>query len=386
MIKEAQVIAAQLVEWRRAFHRQPELGFEVFETGKRVAQVLQELGWRVQTGVGRTGVVAERGSGEPVIAIRADMDALPIQEVNHVPYASQVAGQMHACGHDAHTAMLLGVATLLSKQQLTGRVRLLFQPSEEVADDEGMSGAPRMIQDGAMQGVSLVLALHVDPAMPVGCIQIGSGAASGGVDSFFASIIGKSGHGAHPHETVDPIYLSAHVILALHGIVSRRLDPLSPAVVSLGSMHGGAAENIIPDRVDLSGTIRFMQPSVQQKIQREIQQAFQVARTLGGDFELRFETGSQPMNNHPQAVDLIEQAAAKVIGVQNILPPVPTLGAEDFGAFSNLAPGAMFTLGCRIEGDERMLHNSHFDINEGCLPVGTAILAQAAMDYLSKVS
>lgn len=384
MKKEAQAIAGQLVEWRRTFHRQPELGFQEHQTARKVAQVLQELGWRVQTGVGRTGVVAERGSGEPVIAIRADMDALPIQEVNDVPYASQVAGQMHACGHDAHTAILLGVAALLSKQNFSGRVRLLFQPSEEVADDEGMSGAPRMILDGAMQGVSQVLALHVDPAMPVGCIQIVSGPASGGVDSFFASIIGKSGHGAYPHETVDPIYLSAHVILALHGIVSRRLDPLAPAVVSIGSLHGGAAENIIPDRVELTGTIRFMDPHVQQQIHNRIQQAFQIARTLGGDFELRFEIGSQPMNNHPQAVDLIEQAAAKVIGVQNILPPVPTLGAEDFGAFSDLAPGAMFSLGCRIEDDERMLHNSSFDLDEACLPIGTAILAQAVVDYLDK--
>jgi amidohydrolase len=382
MKEEAHALAEQLVEWRRSFHRQPELGFQEYQTSRQVAQVLEELGWRVKTGVGRTGVVAERGYGEPVIAIRADMDALPIQEANDVPYGSQVEGVMHACGHDAHTAMLLGVAVLLSRQRLPGTVRLLFQPSEEAADEEGLSGAPRMIQDGAMQGVSQVLALHVDPAMPVGCVQIGSGAASGGVDSFFASIIGKSGHGAYPHETVDPIYLAAHVILALHGIVSRRLDPLAPAVVSIGSLHGGTAENIIPDRIDCSGTIRFMQPAVQQQIHSQIKQAFKVACTLGGDYELRFETGSQPMYNHPQAVDLLEQAAEKVIGIQNILPPVPTLGAEDFGDFSALAPGAMFSLGCRIEGDERMLHNANFDINEACLPIGTAILAQAVVDYL----
>jgi amidohydrolase len=384
MKKEAQAIAHQLVEWRRTFHRQPELGFQVFETAGRVSQILQELGWRVQTGVGRTGVVGELGSGEPVLAIRADMDALPIQEANEVPYASQVEGCMHACGHDAHTAMLLGVAALLSNQRFAGTVRLLFQPSEEVADEEGVSGAPRMIEDGAMQGVSQVLALHVDPSMSVGCIQVGSGAASGGVDSFFAAIIGKSGHGAYPHETVDPIYLAAHVILVLHGIVSRRVDPLAPAVVSIGSLHGGEAQNIIPDRVELTGTIRFMHPAVQQQIHTEIEQAFQIARTLGGDFELRFETGSQPMINHPQAAALIKQAAEKVIGAQNILPPVATMGAEDFGAFSALAPGAMFSLGCRIEGDERMLHNSRFDLDESCLPIGTAILAQAALDYLGK--
>ena len=153
-------------------------------------------------------------------------------------------------------------------------------------------------------------------------------------------------------------------------------------MVSIGSLHGGAAENIIPDRVDLSGTIRFMHPTVQQQIHAEIKQAFELARTLGGDYELRFETGSQPMNNHPDAVALIRQAAKKVISAENILPPVATLGAEDFSAFSDLVPGAMFTLGCRIEGDERMLHNSRFDLDENCLPIGAAILAQAALDYL----
>ena len=338
MYKEAQTITEKLVDWRRAFHRQPELGFQEFHTAARVAASLQEMGYQVSTGVGRTGVVGEIGDAGPVIAVRADMDALPIQEADDRPYASQTPGRMHACGHDAHTAMALGAAQLLSTKHLPGVVRFLFQPSEEVADAEGIGGAARMIQDDAMQGVEQVIALHVDPATPVGMIRLTAGPASGGVDSFFASILGKSGHGARPHETVDPIYLAGYVILALHGIVSRRLDPLAPAVVSIGSLHGGAAENIIPERVDLTGTIRFMEPQVQQQIHAEVTQAFEVARTLGGDYKLRFEIGSPPMINHPDAVSLIRQAAEKIIGAQNILPPVYGLGAEDFGELSEIAP------------------------------------------------
>lgn len=204
--------------------------------------MLGSLGYRVRTGVGRTGVVAERGQGHPVVAIRADMDALPIQEANNVPYASQVPGVMHACGHDAHTAIALGVATLLAQEALLGTVRFLFQPAEEVGDVEGISGAPRMVEDGAMEGVETVLALHVDSSVPAGDIALEAGAPSAGVDTFYATVIGQGGHGAMPHKVVDPIYIAGHVILALHRIVSRRLDPLDPAVVSIGTVEGDIHE------------------------------------------------------------------------------------------------------------------------------------------------
>ncbi len=381
-MKQDEGFAAQLVSWRRQIHSCPELGFCEHKTAALVAQELGRMGWRVRTGVGRTGVVGERGSGAPVIAIRADMDALPIQEANAVPYASQTPGLMHACGHDAHVAMLLGAAQLLTREEFPGTVRLLFQPSEEVADAEGASGAPRMIEDGALDGVSLVIALHVDPTTKPGTIRLGSGPASGGVGSFFASIVGHGGHGARPHQTVDPIYLAGHVILALHGIVSRRLDPVAPAVITIGSLHGGDAENVIPDEVKLSGTIRFLDLDVRKAIRAEITRAFEVARALGGDYRLEFDTGSPPMINHPQAVEVIRRAAEKLIGAEAILQPKAGLGAEDFGAFSDIVPGAMFTLGCRIEGNERQLHNSHFDLDEGCLPVGAALLAQSALEYL----
>jgi amidohydrolase len=384
MLEQAMEIAPKIIEWRRQFHMYPELGFEEYQTSAKVAQVLTELGYRVRTGVGRTGVIGERGQGKPVIAIRADMDALPIQETNQVPYASQVPGKMHACGHDAHTAIVLGVAMLLANEDLSGTVRLLFQPAEEVADEENKSGAPRMIEDGAMENVDTVLALHVDAHTAVGDIRIGSGPSSGGVDNFTATIIGKGGHGARPHEAVDPIWIAAHVIFALNGIISRRTDPFAPAVVSIGSIHGGEAENVIPDEVRISGTIRYMDSQVQQQIHQEIEKALSVARLFGGDYQLKIDISDPPMINDEQVVRFLEQVAGDLLGKEHVLPPKRGLGAEDFGQFSKLAPGAMFGLGCLIEGDERNHHNPRFDIDERCLPIGAAILAESAVRFLRK--
>jgi amidohydrolase len=382
MLDKAHAIQEQLVAWRRDFHMHPELGFHETRTAGIVAETLEKMGCRVRRGVGRTGVVADLGNGKPMIAFRADMDALPLVEANPVPYASQTPGVMHACGHDSHTAMALGAAALLAKEKFKGTVRFLFQPSEEVADEEGISGAPRMIADGALDGVDLVIAQHVDTCTPVGSIRISSGPASGGVDSWFGAILGKGGHGAKPYETVDPFYLTAHVLMALNAIVSRRLVPFDPAVVSVGSLHGGQAENVIPDQVEISGTLRFTEEPVQKQIHAEIRRAFEVTRPLGGDYELRFEIGAPPMHNAPQACALIGQAAAGLLGKEHVLPLLKDLGAEDFGSFSERVPGAMFILGTLIEGDERFGHNPRFDIDERALPIGTALFAEIALRYL----
>lgn len=384
MLDQANQISGQLSEWRRDFHRHPELGFQEIRTASRMAAILESIGCRVRTAVGKTGLLAELGSGSPMIAIRADMDALPILEANAVDYASHTPGVMHACGHDAHLAIALGTAALLSSADFPGTVRFLIQPSEEVNDREGLSGAPRMIADGAMQGVDWVIGLHVDPFTEVGHIRVHTGPFSGGVDSFFAAIRGTGGHGARPHEVVDPIYITGHVLLALHGIVSRRLDPLAPAVVSVGSLHGGQAENVIPDQVDLSGTIRYMDPDVRRQIHGEVERALQIARTLGGDYELKIEAGTPPMINDPEVVALIEQVAYSLLGSQAVQPRQDGLGAEDFGCFSEIAPGAMFSLGCRLKDQERFLHNPQFDLDEGCLPVGSAIFAETALRFLRR--
>jgi amidohydrolase len=388
MLDQAKKLQDKLVAYRHDFHKNPEVGFNEFRTSAKVSETLTSLGCRVRRNVGKTGIVAELGEGQPVIAIRADMDALPLQEDNQVEYASQIPGVMHACGHDAHTAILLGVAELLAMEdKLPGTVRFFFQPAEEVADDEGFSGAQRMIQDGAMDGeVGMTLALHVSSLLPVGQIRIGSGPSSGGVDTFRASILGKGGHGARPQETVDPIYISAYIILALQGISSRKLNPYDPAVVSIGAIHAGHAENVIPNQVDILGTIRYMKHTVQDLIHEEIKNSFEITRSLGGDYSLKFEIGTPPMINDPKAVELIRQVAGDLIGNENVLPPLEGLGAEDFGCFSELAPGAMFNLGCRFEGDERMHHNSRFDVNDECLPIGAAILAETALRFLKRGS
>ncbi len=379
MYQKAKTIADQVIAWRRDFHRHPEIGFQEQRTAAQVAEIMAGLGYQVRTGLGRTGVVADLGEGSPRIGIRADMDALPILEANDVAYASENPGVMHACGHDAHTAMALGAATLLAKEKLPGSVRFLFQPSEEASDDEGISGARRMIEDGALEGVDSVLALHVDPTTPVGQICTTVGPASGGVDSWFATIKGRGGHAARPQEVTDPIQIAAHVILAVQAIASRKIDPGAPAVAAVGSVHAGQAENVIPDQVELNGTIRYMDPAVQKRIHSELRNAFEICKAFGGEYELRIEIGDPPMINDEGAVKLIRETAADLFGAEQVLPAKFGLGAEDFSRFQEIVPGAMFGLGCRIEEEPRMIHNPHFDINENCLAVGTAMLAETAL-------
>jgi amidohydrolase len=384
MLKQAHAISEELIEWRRDFHMHPEIGFELHRTAGIVADELEKMGYRVKRGVGKTGVVGEIGEGGKVIAIRADMDALPILEQNEYEYISQNKGAMHACGHDSHTAMALGAALLLSKEKLPGRVRFLFQPCEETTDEEGKSGAQRMSAEGAMNGVDYIIAQHVDPHKPVGTIGINAGPSSGGVDAWYAAITGKGGHGAHPDKTVDPFYLLAHVILALNGIVSRRINPFEPAVVSIGSMSGGFTENVIPDRVKLTGTLRFTNTAVQKQIHAEIKRAFDVAKALGGDYELRFEIGGPPMINDEMVSDVIEKTGKDMLGSENVQEIEKTLGAEDFGEFLKQAPGAMFTLGTQKKGHEDyLLHHPRFDIDERAMPIGTAMLVETAKRFLS---
>ncbi len=386
MLERAQQIQDNLSRWRREIHMHPEVGFRETRTAAFVASVLEPLGYRVRTGIGRTGVVGERGQGSPVVAIRADMDALPIQEANDVPYASQVPGVMHACGHDAHTAMALGVAKLLAGETFPGTVRLLFQPAEETEDAEGVSGAPRMIENGAMTGVDAILALHVNARAPVGDFRLEAGPNSAGADSFHATIAGQGVHAAYPHKGLDPIYLTAHAILAINGIVSRRLDPFDPAVISVGSIHAGQASNVIPEQVELSGTIRYEQPEVQALLHVELERALSVARTLGGDYKLDIEVGYPPMSNDAQIVKLLRGVVVDLLGGEHVKPRDKGMGAEDFGYFCALAPGAMFGLGCMIDGDERRGHSPYFDIDERCMPLGVAVLAEAALRFLRQGS
>jgi len=383
MLKQAHGISEEIIEWRRDFHMHPELGFDVQRTAGIVATELEKMGYRVQRGVGKTGVVADIGEGGKMVAIRADMDALPLQELNETEFRSQIDGKMHACGHDSHTAMALGAAQLLTKEKFNGRVRFLFQPSEESADEEGKSGAQRMVEDGAMDGVDYVIAQHIDPTQPVGTITISHGACSGGVDSWFGVIEGKGGHGTYPQETIDPFFLLAHVIFALNGIVSRKLNPFAAAVVSIGSINGGFTENVIPQSVKITGTLRYTDVAVQKQIHAEIKRAFEVAKALGGNYELKFEIGGLPMINEEKVSAEIEKLGVAMLGRENVTELEKSLGAEDFGSFLEHAPGAMFMLGVQKKGHEGYsLHHPKFDLDERALPIGTAMLVETAMKLL----
>lgn len=383
MIKQANAISEELIEWRRDFHMHPELGFDLHRTAGIVADELEKMGYRVKRGVGKTGVVAEIGEGGKLVAIRADMDALPILEQNETEYASQNEGKMHACGHDSHTAMALGAAHILAKEKFSGRVRFLFQPCEETADEEGLSGAQRMYAEGATQGVDYVIAQHVDPTHPVGTITINEGPSGGGVTTWKATIYGKGGHGAYPHASNDPFVMLAHVIMGINSIVSRRLDPFEPAVISIGAVNGGFAENVIPDKVELMGTIRFTSLNIEKQIREELTKVFEIIKILGGDYKLNFLFGGMPIMNDKFVSDTIASVGRDLLGEGSVMPMEKTLGAEDFPEFLRDAPGAMYMLGVKIEDRPVYeLHHPKFDLDERALPIGTAVLAETALRFL----
>jgi amidohydrolase len=379
-----------LIRLRRDIHRHPELSFREVRTAKIVAETLQEIGGiTIRTGVGKTGVVGQMGTGHgPTIAIRADMDALPIMEKTGVEYTSTNPGVMHACGHDAHTAILLGVAHLLkdsfAQDGLHGNVRFLFQPSEEDCDDEGISGAPRMMADGALDGVDAVIALHVDSTSPCGLISVQSGWSSAAADTFEAWLTGSGGHGAFPHLNTDPLWMLGPVLMTLHGIVARRIDPLQAAVVSLGQVHAGTASNIIPGEVYLQGTLRSFDPEVREQLIAEVERALTVVRPLGGDFRLKIERGYPAGRNHPTVAAWLAAVSGDLLGSEAVKPEAMSMGAEDFAFMCEKVPGAMMMVGAATpDAVTRNHHTDIFDIDEASLPLGAAVLAETARRFLA---
>jgi amidohydrolase len=385
MLQRASALGDQITAWRRDIHTHPELGFQEHRTAKLVADSLRSMGIRVETGVGKTGVVGHLGEGRPAVGIRADMDALPLQEANDVPYASQTPGVMHACGHDAHVAILLGVTRLLSEMEdrPPGEVRFLFQPSEEALDDEGKSGGMRMVEEGALAHLDAVIALHVDSETTAGQVRLADGLFSAAVDSFETTIVGSGCHGAYPHTGVDPIFILAQVINAIHGVRARRINPVRPAVISIGSVKGGEASNVIPGEIKMSGTIRSFDDETRRQIWEELERSLGVARALGGDYELQVQEGYPVMYNDPQVVGIIRQVAGELVGIENLYAAEPEMGAEDFGYMTRQAPGAMFYLGVQIGEEERPHHSPDFDVDESAFPIGAAILAETACRLLS---
>ncbi|MYL34943.1 amidohydrolase [Pontibacillus yanchengensis] len=390
-IKErAESLEEDLRKWRRAIHSQPELSFQEYNTAAFVAKILREIGVEdIREGVGGTGVVATiAGQPGPTVALRADMDALPIQETNTHSYKSRREGVMHACGHDAHTAMLLGVAKLLVKDaeenQLRGTVKLLFQPAEEATDEHSLSGAPYMIKEGVVEDVFHAVALHVCPWQPFGTIQVNDGESMANVDVFEGKIIGTGSHGGYPHTGSDPIWMLSSVLQSLYSIVNRRVSPLETAVVSIGEVHSGSASNVIPSEVKIVGTIRTYRNETRDYLIGELEKAFKIAQALGGDYEFKVEKGEPALKNNPEVNQTIIGAAETVYPDVKVAKGPFGLGGEDFAYFAKEVQASMFFLGCAMpDGIQRDLHTPIFDIDERCLPMGTAILTQTAHHLLT---
>jgi IAA-amino acid hydrolase len=382
MLSRAHQVLPHLINIRRRLHQHPELSFSEHETARTVASLLSEIGVQPRTGVAKTGLVADLGHGKPVLALRADMDALPIQEENDFPYASQVAGVMHACGHDVHMTSLVGAAMLLKDVDFSGTVRFIFQPCEEGQDEEGKSGAMRMVEEGVLDGVDAIFGMHVDDASYVGTAGVRPGPVMAAADSFQITVKGRGSHGAYPHRGLDPIPVSANVVTALHEIVSRRIGPLESGVITVGSIHGGTKGNIIPSEVELKGTIRSFTPEVRATLFQGVRRACEVARALGGDYTLSILDGFPATVNDTALAALARSVGERLIGERFGGQPVE-MGAEDFSFFAQKTPGCYLRLGVRRQGESiRPIHTSRFDVDEECLAVGAALFAGLASSYL----
>jgi amidohydrolase len=388
LLHRARSFHADLVAIRRDLHRHPELSFGESRTAATAAEALRDLGLEPRTGVGGTGVVADLREGDgKTIALRADMDALPVHETNEVEYRSTSAGVMHACGHDAHTAMLIGAARLLNDlaaagQLPQGTVRFLFQPAEEASDDANLSGASHLVSAGAMDGVSAAFALHVGPHLPAGKVYSRAGAIMAGSDTFTAHVLGSSSHGARPDAGVDAVVLAAHVILAAQNAVARRIGPVDSGVLTIGTIEGGTAENILADRVALHGTLRYFDPAVRRRLWESLEQALAVADALGGAHRLDLREGYPPTVNDQAMTELAMSAARDLLGDEAVQEAERTMTAEDFSILLGHAPGSLLWLGAAPSDRPRELHRPDMDIDEAVLPIGAAVLAACAVRAL----
>ena len=380
----------QVIAWRRDIHAHPELSQHEERTSALVAGVLESLGLEVTRNVGGFGVVGLlRGKGEgKTIALRADMDALPLTEATGLPFASQTPGVMHACGHDTHTAMLLGVACALRemRDELSGSVKFIFQPAEEL---NPTGGAPGMITDGVLEGVDALLALHVWPSFETGQVVTRPGALMAASDRVFITVRGKSAHGSRPDQGVDAIVAAAHVVTGLQAVISRSVSPLDSAVLTIGTIHGGARYNVIPDCVKLEGTVRTLNPDVQDRMPELITRTARgIAEAFGAACDVEYVRGYPPMMNDPALTEKVCASVRKRLGEDSVkIAGQPDLTAEDFAFFARERPAVMVWLGCRPKGvkpeDMGMLHNTRFSPDEECFKYGIEFFAGSAIDFLN---
>ena len=368
-------VLPELIQLRRHLHAHPELSGQEYQTAAFVAGELRKSGWEVREAVGKTGVVAEMGNKTgPVIGLRVDMDALPIEERTGLDYSSSIQGLMHACGHDLHTCIGLGVAKVLANNKFTtSRIRIIFQPAEEIAQ-----GANWMRAEKVLEGVKALFGVHVYPNLSVGKIGIRSGTFTAAAAELEIEIIGNGGHGARPHEGTDSIWIAAKVISGLQESISRRLDALKPVVISFGKISGGNAFNVIAERVKLLGTVRCLDGNLYEKLPQWIETTVNnIASNYGAKANVNFKSIAPPVYNDPDLTDLLSNCAKNFIDKEDIVYlENPSLGAEDFAFFLQDVPGTMFRLG--VAGDQGCapLHSGYFSLDERCLELGIKILSQ----------
>ncbi|PYO74319.1 MAG: amidohydrolase [Gemmatimonadetes bacterium] len=379
----APVDRASLVATRRDIHQHPELGFEETRTAALVAERLRKLDYHVTPGVGKTGVVGLKKNDGRCVLLRADMDALPVEEANAVPYRSKAPGKMHACGHDGHVAIGLEVARRLAPLELGGSVKFAFQPAEEASN-----GAQAMIGDGVLEAprVNAAFGIHLWNDLPVGTVGVMAGPVMASVDQFEIAILGRGGHAAAPHQTIDPVLVAAHVITALQSLVSRRRDPLSEAVVSVTEVHAGRAFNVIPDRADLRGTVRTFGGHFFEDAPRLVEDTAQgVASAFGAHVNVNYRRLSAPLINNEELSRLMRDVAADLIGADNVRQGVRTMGGEDMAFFLEKVPGCFAFVGSapRTGGRASPHHSPTFDIDEESLVIAAELLTQTAIRYLS---
>jgi amidohydrolase len=390
LLKRAQELQEKFIEFRRDFHRHPELGMEEVRTAKIVADFLTSLGLAVQTEVGGTGVVGllRGGITGKTIAIRADMDALTILEQTNREYSSTIPGKMHACGHDGHTAILMGVAQLLveAKDSIKGNVKFFFQPAEE-----GPGGALPMIEAGAMDNptVDAAIGLHLNTvAFKTGEIGVKSGVSSAGTDAFKVAIRGKGGHGAHPHHSIDAIVAAGHFITAVQSIASREIDPLGSVVVTIGTINGGYRQNIIADEVLMTGTVRTLDPAVRSTMPERLERILMgICATFRCTHSLEFEHGYPSVVNDEQMAHLVFDVAKGLLGADKVRTIAnPSMGGEDFSYFAERVPASFFSLGAGNAAKECSYpgHHPKYDFDEDAIPVGMAVLSAVALEYLNR--
>ncbi|MCO5222674.1 MAG: amidohydrolase [Thermomicrobiales bacterium] len=377
---------------RRYFHQHPELGFQEFETAKLVQERLAAMGVEdIRTGIAVTGVTglikgAKPGGPDKVVLVRADMDALPIHEENKVDYVSTIDGKMHACGHDAHTSMLLGVGRLLldRRDEFSGTVKLLFQPAEE-----GGGGARVMIEEGVLEDppVDLVFGQHVAAEVPVGQVELRPGACMAAADRFEILVKGRGGHGAQPHLTVDPIAIGSQIVSALQTIVAREVDPTKQAVVTVGAFLAGDAPNVIPDTATLRGTLRSFDPEVRELIGRRVGEiAVGIASAMRAEVEYTYAPGYPATINDPEQTAMVREVAEEILGAENVREGELMMGAEDFSYFLEKKPGCFFFTGTRDEekGISWGHHHPRFDVAEDGMAIGMEVMVSAVLRALNE--